>query len=104
VAGRLPELIAELEGPVTEQWEEIGNRLVLFRIESFADVLSDLADRVAVPSLERYVAHLMESMKLFDLEKIGAAVEAFPQMVEQLRGLMEKGNAGRKNFRKGSRK
>ena len=104
VVGRLPELIAELEGPVTEQWEEIGNRLVLFRIESFADVLSDLADRVAVPSLERYVAHLMESLKLFDLEQIGAAVEAFPQMVEQLRGLMEKGDAGRKIFRKGSRK
>ena len=81
----LPELISEMEGPLTDLWREIDGSLVLFRIEGFAAELQQLFVRYPVPQLQHYVNELNDALEIIALDQIRTTVSAFPNLITQIK-------------------
>ncbi len=81
---RIPQLVNELREKHIPAWEQIKNKLLIFKIEEFLTQLTITADMYSIEPLNQYVRNLKSSIDMFDLENIENSIKHFPDQIDQL--------------------
>ncbi|OGG96863.1 MAG: hypothetical protein A2527_00345 [Candidatus Lambdaproteobacteria bacterium RIFOXYD2_FULL_50_16] len=78
-------LIAELEGPLMEKWEQVKDTQVINQVEEFAQEISNLCQKGRCPALENWAKVLGESAQMFNIVDLARILGRYPEMVADLR-------------------
>ncbi|PKL76983.1 MAG: hypothetical protein CVV27_07445, partial [Candidatus Melainabacteria bacterium HGW-Melainabacteria-1] len=79
----LPAALKALAG-LQLQWERVHDSLILDEIENFAEQLNEIALRYQQPLIYRLAQELLGSCQRFEMDKISAQMQDFPEMVKSL--------------------
>ena len=78
-------LIARLEDELMEEWQEIRDNLVIYKIEDFVDHLEKLDGFKEMGPLIDYYKQLKTALNNFDIEGMQSKIREFPTVVEQIK-------------------
>lgn len=92
VLTRLPELVLSLRKNFLPQWELIKNKLVIYKIEEFANRLIEAAKQYKFDPLIQYANQVKGDLEMFDLEKLDEHLAAFPSTVIEIENLYKPDN------------
>ncbi|MCD4695666.1 MAG: PAS domain S-box protein [Bacteroidales bacterium] len=84
---KLPELIGILEEQYIPGWNEIKDKLMLFKIDEFAGNLLKLANDFNLQYLEIYSKTLQNEIKSMDLDSMNQTLKQFPEIINDLKSL-----------------
>jgi hypothetical protein len=68
-------------------WYEIKDNLVIYKIEDFARKLEKLNRYYSIEAINQYHGELKESLNNFDIEKIEEKIGEFPKLVENIKAI-----------------
>ncbi|MGM0597583.1 MAG: PAS domain S-box protein [Myxococcota bacterium] len=85
--GDFKELRGRLESDLMEDWEEIKENLVIYKIEDFLEKLRQLNQAFDIEPLENYYTELKTYLHKFDIENMEHKIKEFPQLVEKIKGV-----------------
>ncbi len=85
VKKQLPALTEILNTEFMEQWTQIKDHFVLFKIEDFAKRLQQTAESFHVDFLARYAGRLIDDIDTLDLESLKKQLHQFPDLVNRLK-------------------
>jgi PAS domain S-box-containing protein len=83
--GNLPGLLKVLENQYCPEWESIKDKLLIFRIEKFAENIKSVAADHKVEYLEKYADKILEEIKTMDLDEMKTTLHAFPAVISNLK-------------------
>ena len=78
-------LINMLESDLMNDWEEIKDNLVIYKIEDFLYKLKNLNHQFKIKSLAQYNQDLATYLNNFDIENIESKLKEFPHRVEAIK-------------------
>ncbi|MCP4221493.1 MAG: response regulator, partial [bacterium] len=76
---KLPELIALLEGDISETWKRISTIFVVREIKTFAGEIIRLGSHFKVKALSNWGNKLFKEIENYDMDKAPVTLEYFPQ-------------------------
>jgi len=79
------QLIARLEDELMEDWQEIRDNLVIYKIEDFVEHMEKLDGFKEIGPLVDYYKQLKTSLNNFDIERMQSKIKEFPSVVEQIK-------------------
>lgn len=85
----LETVVSSLSGELLEEWKQIENDLIIYRIEEFCNRLSELAGNNPERRLFRFCKELDNSLKALDVEQIKKSIADFPRLVMDLQKDLE---------------
>ncbi|MCP4149246.1 MAG: hypothetical protein GY757_15975, partial [bacterium] len=85
---KLPEIFALLEGPLTDKWKEIKVTFCVEDIEDFAAEVNELVDTYHLDIFALWAEGLTEQVQSFDMVKLPATLEQFPELVNRIEQLI----------------
>ncbi|MFO7997781.1 MAG: ATP-binding protein, partial [Bacteroidales bacterium] len=94
---KLSEVLKIVEKEFMPRWQKLKDQLVLFKIDTFAKDLRQLAKRNSLPGLERYAHALENYVDALDLEAIEQHIHAFPKWVDNLKSHLNKASQNKKS-------
>jgi CheY-like chemotaxis protein len=87
VMAKLPELVNHLRTDRLYHWELIKNKLVIYKIEEFAQSLIETADGCGFGFLKKYAMELKSDIEMFDLEKLDEHLGYFPKLIDEIENM-----------------
>ncbi|RJQ65681.1 MAG: response regulator [Desulfobacteraceae bacterium] len=81
----LPEAIEQLENKYMQMWISTKQNLFFEEIDEFAHLMSELGERYGLAILKKYGADLGAHVKNFDVEHMNSVLNAYPQIIEQIK-------------------
>jgi PAS domain S-box-containing protein len=84
VPGNIDELAVLIGERILPLWKEIGNNLIMEKIEVFVSELKTAAKLFQVPFFAQYVKNIERNMFLFDLPNLRTDLEKFQMIVEKI--------------------
>jgi CheY-like chemotaxis protein len=87
VMAKLPELVNHLRTDRLYHWELIKNKLVIYKIEEFAQSLIETADGCGFGFLKKYALELKSDIEMFDLEKLDEHLGYFPKLIDEIENM-----------------
>lgn len=81
---KVPEIIDRLENEFTPLWESVRNNNSMTDIQEFGDKMKSLGDEYALKVFQKFGDDLISQVKIFDIENIGATLESYPGLIEEL--------------------
>jgi PAS domain S-box-containing protein len=85
----LPHILESLNLNFLPEWENLKDTYVLFKIEAFADKISDFASCSDLQILKDYAARLKEDVDAVNLETIRFDLYRFPDIINALNSLLK---------------
>lgn len=85
VKKQLPALIEILNTTFVEEWQQIKDHFVLFKIEDFAKRLKKTAESFKVEFLAHYADRLLSDIDALDLESLKKELHQFPDVLNRLK-------------------
>lgn len=86
---KLPDLISILDRECCPEWEMIKDKLLIFRIEKFAENLKSIASEFDTAYLEGYADKILEEIKAMDLDEMKVTIHEFPKILENLKSRIQ---------------
>ena len=86
---KLPELLELLEGKIQDNWNNVKNTFIIDDIEKFALKIKEIGQQYETSILIEWGSLLYEHSQNFDIAKLPAALDNFPTILNQLKGLIE---------------
>jgi len=87
--GRLPELLAILDGTGLPEWETLRSSFFMDRMAAFADRMGALAAEFGEPGLAAWAAQVQAQTRAFDMDRLPATFRRFPQVLEAIRRISQ---------------
>jgi signal transduction histidine kinase/DNA-binding NarL/FixJ family response regulator len=84
---RLPQLIEQLENNYMQAWTEVRKNQVFDEIGNFALRISALGQKNGVVMVKSYGDDLTTQVESFDVEKMNATLDNYPQLIEDIKSL-----------------
>ena len=84
---KIPELTGLLKNTYIAKWEEIKNKMVIFKIEGFLKELSTEAEKYKLPILFDYTNQIKSDLDVFDLEQVEEKLGKFPELIDKIEQL-----------------
>ncbi|MEE4355129.1 MAG: ATP-binding protein [Desulfococcaceae bacterium] len=84
---KLPELIALLENEFMPQWKTARQNGFFDDISAFGEQIIKTGNAYSLDMLIRFGRDLNKQVSSFDIEKINVTLDAFPDIIENIRGL-----------------
>ncbi|MCP4396030.1 MAG: response regulator [bacterium] len=81
----LPEIIGRLEGEFMRAWESARQHEVFGEIEDVACQLKEFGEQHSLNILTQFGSDLLQHVRNFDINQIAACLDAYPQLIEQLK-------------------
>jgi hypothetical protein len=81
---RRPELLAKLRDAEQRVWPELCKRKAMDEIEQFAGRLKQWAEEAEWPGLLAYATNLEQQVQEFDLDRLRATLQKFPDIILSL--------------------
>lgn len=79
------QLLNRLETDLMDQWHEIRDNLVIYKIEDFVEQLEKLDGFKETGPLLDYYKQLKSSLNNFDIERLQTKLKEFPSVVEKIK-------------------
>lgn len=86
---KIPEILDILQKELYPVWESNKDRLILFRIEEFANRLNEVSDIYNIDLLKNYSLKILEELEVVDLNAIKETLNGFPYIINDLRKIYE---------------
>ena len=83
----LPELIHLLESELMVPWEAARQNEFFDEIEAFGHQVSALGEKYSSDMVRQFGETLTEQASSFDIDHMNATLDAFPELLKQLRSL-----------------
>ncbi|MBN2373717.1 response regulator [bacterium] len=94
---RMPQIIGDLKGEYMETWKLVRRSGLFDDISNFGKQIKDTGDKYSLKSLQRFGANLILYAGSFDIEKMSAALDSYPELIVKLELLyQEQIRGGRK--------
>ncbi|MFZ5940060.1 MAG: ATP-binding protein [Bacteroidota bacterium] len=84
---RIPEMLGFLENEASELWLGIKDKLLIFKIEEFNNLLEQKLKLLDLPPVRSYVMSIKNAIEIFDIETIEEKVGAFPNLIAELKSI-----------------
>ncbi len=85
----LPTIISTLEEDFIPEWETIKDKLLIFKIEAFAERLEKMAEEVKLNHVKVYANKMIEEIKSMDLDELNNTLKSFPEVIKELKELVD---------------
>jgi signal transduction histidine kinase/DNA-binding NarL/FixJ family response regulator len=85
---RLPQVIEQLENKYMQEWTEARKNQIFDEIGHFAHRISALGEENGVMMIKKYGDDLGAQVESFDVEKMNATLDNYPQLIENIRSLL----------------
>lgn len=85
----LDELIAAMEGDLSEKWRLASRDNMIENIEDFSKALAAQADKREAVNFKRYAEKFAAATESFDVETIAAELGKFPKLMEEYKRIRE---------------
>ncbi|MCF8380736.1 MAG: PAS domain S-box protein [Bacteroidales bacterium] len=85
IKAKLPQLVTILEQEYIPVWDEIKNKLMLFKIDEFASNLINLSTQFKIKFLEIYSNKLKSEIKSMDLDGMNETLQMFPEVITKIK-------------------
>jgi signal transduction histidine kinase/DNA-binding NarL/FixJ family response regulator len=85
---RLPQVIEQLENKYMQEWTEARKNQIFDEIGHFAHRISTLGEENGVMMVKKYGDDLGAQVESFDVEKMNATLDNYPQLIENIRSLL----------------
>ncbi len=86
---RLPRIIQLLENKYKQEWTKARKNQIFDEIGDFAQRISALGEENGVMTVKKYGDDLSAQVESFDVEKMNATIDSYPQLVEKIKSLYE---------------
>jgi CheY-like chemotaxis protein len=86
----LPGLINILQKDFIPRWEKISKTFMLDEIEDFSRDIKELGNQYGLNKLENWGERLSKDVRSFDMQKITKTLGHFPQLIKEIKTLVEK--------------
>ncbi|MGE0084627.1 MAG: ATP-binding protein [Desulfococcaceae bacterium] len=87
VQERLPELLHLLESEFTPKWETARQNGFFDDIAEFSELIRKTGQEYGVEMLDKFGQELGQQVSSFDIEKINMTLDAYPELVKNIRAL-----------------
>lgn len=84
----LPQVIEQLETKYMQEWTEARKNQIFDEIGQFAQRISALGEENGVTIVKKYGDDLGAHVESFDVEKMNATLDSYPQLVDKIRHLL----------------
>ena len=84
---RLPMVIERLEGEYWQTWEKVRKNQFFNEIDEFGTIIAKLGEENAIGSLTTYGRDLSAHAARFDVEKMNATLDAYPQLTQNIKAM-----------------
>ncbi len=86
----LLELIITLKSELYNEWTNINEKGLIFKIEEFANHLGELSSTVNIKPLNNYCRELNSALETLDVEKLRIEVQKYPDVIKELSDLYDR--------------
>jgi CheY-like chemotaxis protein len=86
----LPELIDILQNKMLNKWKKVQKTFVVDEIKKFAGNMKELGEKYSLGILTNWGDDLFKQAKSFDMKKLPDTLNHFPDLVEEITGLVKK--------------
>jgi signal transduction histidine kinase len=86
----LLELLGILEDESMKDWQKINQTFFVDEIEAFARTVRGWGEKYDVDILSNWGEQLMDQVESFDMDKIPGTLNAFPELVKEIKNLVDK--------------
>lgn len=86
----LLELIITLKSELYNEWTNINEKGLIFKIEEFANHLGELSSTVNIKPLNNYCRELNSALETLDVEKLRIEVQKYPDIIKELSDLYDR--------------
>jgi len=69
-----------------KEWESIRDKLLIFKIENFAENILKIGFEHHIKPLKEYAENLLNKIKNMDFDDIKSSLAAFPDILETITG------------------
>jgi len=87
---KLLELLGILEGECMKDWQKINQTFFVDEIETFARTVRRWGEKYDLDILSHWGEQLMDQLVSFDMEKIPGTLNAFPEVIKEIKNLVDK--------------
>jgi CheY-like chemotaxis protein len=84
---RLPQVIEQLENKYMQEWTEARKNQIFDEIGHFAQRISALGEENGIMMVKKYGDDLGAQVESFDVEKMNATLNNYPQLIENIKSL-----------------
>ncbi|UCH92697.1 MAG: response regulator, partial [Candidatus Aminicenantes bacterium] len=93
-SGQLLELLGILESDLTPRWEKISKTHIIDEIDAFSKETRELGAKYRSGRLKNWGELLFNDLQTFDMQKVAATLELFPEIVREIEEKYRDGRDG----------
>ena len=86
----LPWIIDQMENELTALWEKARRNGLFDDVENFGLQIKGMGDRYSLKVLQRFGDDLIQHVSSFDVEKMGATLDSYPELIKKIKGLNQR--------------
>jgi len=81
------QVISRLENDLMDDWQEIKDNLLIYKIEEFITKMESLKGFTEVAPLVKYDKELKKNLNNFDIEGLQAKIREYPKLIKRIKNL-----------------
>jgi PAS domain S-box-containing protein len=86
---RLPQLLVQLDGRLSDRWNEVKRTFIIDDIEEFADTVKALGEEHHADAFSRWGERLRDQAGRLDIEEMQETLSEFPGLIDSIDGILQ---------------